>query len=153
MFVAAAGAAAALAGLVFVAVSINIDRILKYRGLPERALVTVLLIVSVLLVALLGLAPDQSRDTFGTELLVESIAAFLLLMGLIIRSHIPRPEEESHLLSALGLTAIGTIPFIIGAIGVLTQSGGGLYWTLAGMVAAILGGVVNAWVLLVEILR
>jgi hypothetical protein len=46
LFVASAGASAALAGLVFVAVSINIDRILKFNGLPERALQTVLLLCS-----------------------------------------------------------------------------------------------------------
>ena len=46
LFVAAAGASAALAGLVFVAVSINIERILQYEGLPERALQTVLLLLA-----------------------------------------------------------------------------------------------------------
>ena len=30
---------------------------------------------------------------------------------------------------------------------------GGLYWVAAGMLVAIFGGVVNGWVLLVEILR
>jgi hypothetical protein len=31
--------------------------------------------------------------------------------------------------------------------------GSGLYWTVGGMLAAIIGAVANAWVLLVEILR
>jgi hypothetical protein len=37
-FTASASASAALAGLVFVAVSINVERILQFKGLPERAL-------------------------------------------------------------------------------------------------------------------
>jgi len=35
----------------------------------------------------------------------------------------------------------------------LAETGGGLYWAVAGMAFAILGGVANAWVLLIEILR
>jgi modulator of FtsH protease len=138
---------------VFVAVSINIDRILHYRALPERALVTVLLLVLVLLVSLLGLTPGQSRAAFGTELLVVSVVAFVVLTGLIVKANTPRLEEESHLASALGVTTVGTVPFIVGAVGVLTEAGGGLYWTLTGIAAATLGAVINAWVLLVEILR
>src|SRR5215210_848044 len=73
-FVASAGASAALTGLVFVAVSINIERILRYPGLPERALETVLLLPGVVVVSLLGLVPGQSRTALGAELLAEGIA-------------------------------------------------------------------------------
>ena len=45
------------------------------------------------------------------------------------------------------------IPFVIAGISLLAESGGGMYWVLAGVVGAIVGGVANAWVLLVEILR
>jgi glucose dehydrogenase len=48
---------------------------------------------------------------------------------------------------------IGTVPLIIGGASVLAESGGGLYWVVAGIVFAVAGGVANAWVLLVEILR
>jgi hypothetical protein len=46
LFVAMAGAAAALAGLIFVAVSISLEQILKYRALPVRAVETPMLAVS-----------------------------------------------------------------------------------------------------------
>jgi modulator of FtsH protease len=67
--VAGAGASAALAALVFVAVSINVDRILRLQGLPDRALATVLLLLSVVLASLIGLMPGQSRTALAGELL------------------------------------------------------------------------------------
>ena len=45
------------------------------------------------------------------------------------------------------------IPLLVGAISLIAESGGGLYWIVAGIVGAIIGSVANAWVLLVEILR
>ena len=66
---AGAGASAALAALVFVAVSINVDRILRLQGLPDRALATVLLLLSVVLASLIGLMPGQSRTALAGELL------------------------------------------------------------------------------------
>ncbi len=41
----------------------------------------------------------------------------------------------------------------MGAISVLAEGGGGLYWIAAGILGALVGAVANAWVLLVEILR
>jgi hypothetical protein len=50
-------------------VSINVERILKFPGLPERALETVLLLLAVVLVSLIGLIPGQSNTALGIELL------------------------------------------------------------------------------------
>jgi len=71
LFVATAGASAALAGLVFVAVSINLARVVQFSDLPDRALATVLFLVSVLLVSIIGLIPGQSNLALGIELLGE----------------------------------------------------------------------------------
>jgi hypothetical protein len=49
--------------------------------------------------------------------------------------------------------AAGTVPLIIGGASILAHTGGGLYWTVGGMILAIAGGVAYAWVLMVEILR
>lgn len=153
LFVASAGASAALAGLVFVAVSINIERILGYRGLPERALETVLLLMTVLLVSLVGLIPGQSHLALGLE---------LLFLGLMIGAGIARlptirsdrgDEPLAWLASRWAVRITAIVPLVVGAATVLAESGGGLYWVVAGMIFATVGAVASAWVLLVEILR
>jgi hypothetical protein len=48
LFLAEAGASAALGGLLFVAVSINLERIISIRSLPGAALATIVLLVAVL---------------------------------------------------------------------------------------------------------
>ncbi len=154
LFVAIAGASAALAGLLFVAVSINIERILKFRGLPERGLETVLLLVGVLIISVIGLIPAQSHVALGIELLVISLILATILVRLPkVEATTAKTEPRTWVLSRWAVRLGGTTLLIIGAISVLAGHGGGLYWIVAGIVFAMIGAVVNAWVLLVEILR
>lgn len=153
LFVATAGASAALAGLLFVAVSINIERILSFEGLPERGLETVLTLLAVVIVSIVGLIPGQSHEALGAEILVGSVwlgGAMVLLS----RRSLPNDTETGvQLAGRIIVRAVGTIPLIVGGLSLLIGSGGGLYWVVAGIVFAIAGAVANAWVLLVEILR
>ena len=150
---ATAGASAALAGLVFVAVSINIERILQFAGLPQRALQTVLLLLSVLLVSIIGLIPGQGNSALGAELLGEGLLFGVVLVVLAERSLGQVSESRAWLLPRHALLAVGTLPLILGGASLMVESGGGLYWTVGGILGAITGAVANAWVLLVEILR
>jgi hypothetical protein len=152
LFVATAGASAALAGLVFVAVSINVERILKLEGIPERALMAVLLLLSVVLVSIIGLIPGQGHIALGAELLGEALVFGAVIAVLLSRS-LPRSGPRSWRLSRQLVVGAGTVPLIIGGASVLAHTGGGLYWTVGGMIFAIAGAVANAWVLMVEILR
>jgi modulator of FtsH protease len=155
LFVAMAGASAALAGLLFVAVSINVDRILRYEGLPERGLETLGMLLTALVVCVAGLMPGQSHVALGLEFL--GIAAVLLfLMARLPVAHdlpdgVETPPRYAFNRQVIRLT--GTALLVVGALGVLFTAVGGLYWVAAAMVFLTLGAVANAWVLLVEILR
>jgi hypothetical protein len=137
---------------VVVAISINIQRILGYPGLPERGLVTLLLLLGVLVVSLLLLEPGLSRTTVGIELLVEGVVITVTVVALTLKSR-PRGDEKSFLASALLLAGVGTVPFVVAGVSFLAESGAGLTWVLTGFISAIVGAMINAWVLLVEILR
>jgi len=62
-------------------------------------------------------------------------------------------SEHASYPSRLFVPAFGTIPVVIGAILLLGGEPSGLDWVFAGMVGAIIAAVMNAWILLVEILR
>jgi hypothetical protein len=152
LFVAAAGAAGALAGLVFVAVSINIERILAGEGLPNRALQALMQILSVAVFSLLVLAPGQSNTALGLEMVAVALPLTLGSQWLINRALRAR-GRTSPLDPGRVVIAAGTVPFLVAGASVIAEAGGGIYWVLAGAIAALIGGVLNAWILLVEILR
>ena len=152
LFVASAGASAALTGLLFVAVSVNIERILEFSGLPERALQTLLLLLSVVAISLIGLVPGQTATALGVELLVLSVGFCTAICWLLNRTMSGAREYERAGLH-LAYTVPGALAPVVGAVSLLAGAGGGLYWIAAGIIGAILGASVNAWVLMVEILR
>src|ERR687890_2537270 len=68
LYVAMAGAAAALLGLLFVAVSINLEQVLRIAWLPLRAGETLGVLVVLLTTAVFVLVPGQSPTALGLEL-------------------------------------------------------------------------------------
>ncbi|HKR71720.1 MAG TPA: hypothetical protein VJT16_23010 [Streptosporangiaceae bacterium] len=153
LYVAIAGAAAALAGLLFVAVSINLSRILEFKVLPTRAVETLSIMIGLLLLAVVMLIPGQNRTALGTEILVLGLAltALLLPKRLLIRRN--RDEPLSWTLTPLAIVAAGCLPMVAAGLSVLAGGGGGLYWLVAEIVLGFIGAIMNAWILLVEIHR
>ena len=153
LFVATAGAAAALAGLIFVAVSINLEQILKYPALPPRAIETLSITVGLLLVSVLVLVPGQSRTVLGVEALTLGVVTAAALLARRLR--ITRSADEPLTWTAVPIAVIGaaTLPMVAAGISLVVAGGGGLYWLVPGLVLGFAGAVLNAWILLVEIHR
>jgi hypothetical protein len=155
-FLAAAGASAALAGLVFVSLSVNIDRILKFSNLPSRSALTIGALMLILVTSMAALVPRQRPETLGMEILIFAAVQWLLEVwavrkALIARTELHRPRFEWMIGAVAG--QVETLPFIVGGIQLHVGHEAGFYWVARGTIAAFILSVLNAWVLLVEILR
>jgi modulator of FtsH protease len=153
-FIAEVGAAAALTGLIIVAVSINLQRILEFPQLPGRAAEVLIMLVCALLVCSLGLVPGQPLKTFGAEVL----GAGLLMTAspMVIQARqvtVLKTQPLTWWLYRHLITLVGGVPVLIGGLYLVAGTADGLYWMAAGVLATLAGAVWNAWVLLVEILR
>jgi hypothetical protein len=152
--VATAGAAAALAGLLFVAISINLERILQFPSLPHRAAQTLILFALPLIISLLLIVPGQPRAALGGELLAIGLATGTFM--LVTDARVPMNEQETKAtrLFARILPSVMTCGCLaIAGSTLLATAGGGLYWLVPAVVAAFIFGLLNAWVLLIEIQR
>ncbi len=158
-FLAVAGAAAVLAGLVFVGVSINLDVIMSNPGygLPGRALEALVLLVAVLMATILLLVPDQGMVLAGVELLAVGVvdwAAVVIIQVLVVRNwRSLEPAFRWHFVPRVVLCQLATLPIVAAGVGVMGWGVGGLYWLVVGVVLSFLVAVAEAWVLLVEIHR
>jgi hypothetical protein len=155
LFLAEAGASAALGGLLFVAVSINLERIIALRSLPGAALGAIVLLVAVLMVSTFALVPGQPRWVLGAEVLVVGVAAWSILTAIWIRAlRAPIPNQPRFVpVVSVVVTQAATLPVVVAGVSLLVGAGGGLYWLVPGVAFSLVVAVVNAWVLLVEVVR
>src|SRR5271154_5575649 len=76
------GAAAALTGLLFVAVSVNQARILELGRMADRGLEALAMLFLVLVVASLPLVPNQPLRLLGAEIFTIALATLAALIPL-----------------------------------------------------------------------
>ena len=151
--VAAATAAAALAGFLFIALSINLRQILDAPSLPGRAGLTVVLLATPLLSSLLLLVP-QARLALGLELLIMGLVIGVAQVVLDLRNQLTEYETRlTWLVGRIGPAAVNAGCLAIAGGTLLAQAGGGLYWLIPSVLVAFVCGLLNVWVLMVEILR
>jgi modulator of FtsH protease len=151
-----AGAAAALTGLLFVAVSINLERILSLPGIPARAGMSLILLVTPVFLAGAVLIPGQPPWALGVELIVITVVVGPALGRLADPRHLPAEQPLwSRLISTVAPGAVLTLGCLLAGISLIAEfpALGGLYWIPPAVALALAGGLANAWVLLVEIMR
>lgn len=153
-FTVQAGAAATLTGLVFVAVSINLNRIMAVQGLPGRAAESLTQLLQVFFVSGAALVPRQSIAALAGEILAISGVSWLLQTTAQIRyARSRRGHPWLWLVSRTVMSQVSTAPLCIAGVLLALRNPNGLYWLLPGMAFSFIAGVTSAWVLLVEILR
>ena len=153
-FQAELGAAAALAGLVIVAISINVSRILSDPSLPGRAAETLVSPCGVLVVCSFALVPHQPGWVLGAEIaatgLAMAAAPAVLIANLLRRG---RALHWGYVLGRVVLAALSCLPFIVSGILLWMDVPSALYGMVPGVIVSLIATVLNAWILLVEILR
>jgi hypothetical protein len=154
-FLASAAASATLAGLVIVAVSVNLPRILAHPQLPARAGAAVAALILILLSSMATLIP-QPLKYLGLELILFGlfcwgIEVYSAVKSIAARKVSHRPIHESLIHVVFG--QLQTLPFIAGGVYVLANNPNGLYGVAFGVMVVFFASIANAWVLLVEIVR
>ena len=152
-FLATAGASAALAGLIIVAMSVSVELIVAIPGMPSRAASAIALLVITTVVSLAGLIPEQSLVLYGIETVVLGAGALAISLDAMVRVIRARATPVP---SSAARTIIAVVPaacFVGGGILLITGSAVGASLIAFGSITAILASVVIAWVILIEIKR
>jgi modulator of FtsH protease len=151
-FAAQVGASAALAGLIFVSVSLNLSQIIASPSLPMRAFQALVVLLEILTIASLALVP-QSQVALGGEVLVIGGGVFALVLRFDIRTFTTAAGRyRKRAFARVTLSQIAALLYIV-AGAVLLASASGLYWLVPAILGSYLIAMLDAWVLLVEINR
>jgi modulator of FtsH protease len=146
-----AGGAAALAGLLFVGLSLNLSDVLKYPGVPARAASTLGVTIAILLTAIFVATPGQDDRALAAE-----IGALGLATAVGVGAGLRAQRSGEHPARAVTSTLLLGVPALLlmaAAVSLWLQCCGGLYWVTASVATGFVSATANAWVLLVEIRR
>ena len=154
LYIAVAGASAALTGLIFVGVSISLTKILANPKLAVRASISLILLMSILVFSIFILVPHETPTVFGweTTILGLIILAIVIRADLKVLSQTPNQYKRYYFFNLL-FDLLAILPYIVGGVIILCIDNRGLYFILPAIVLSFIKSVSDAWVLLIEINR
>jgi hypothetical protein len=147
---ALAAVTGALTGLLFVALSVKSDVLAASRRLSSRAAETLVLFMISVLITVLLVAP-QPPVALGAELLAVAVVSGIALFVLDRRAGHATDQGVAAYIERFSPNTITAVLVGVAGLSFLLKAGGGLYWLIPAAVASLLGGVVNAWLFLVNI--
>ncbi len=153
-FEAQVGASAALAGLLFVGISINMPKIVAEPSLPDRALQALTLLVAILLISTVLLVPGQAQVLLGFE--VVGIGGAVLALGLHLSTRslkwVKEPYRRWHV-GETAIVAVATALYPVAGIVMIVVGTEGNYLLVPAFLVSFVVAILDSWVLLVEINR
>lgn len=153
-FVGELGASAALTGLVFVGVSINLTKIMDSSNLINRALEALVALVVVLFISSLLLIPGQVSLASGIEVLLLGLLDWMAMLYLQLHTlRRVEPQYRGAFARIIVPSQMAALCFVIAGVVLLIFGMGGLYWIVAATLLSFLAAFIDAWVLLIEINR
>lgn len=154
LFTATITAAAALTGLLFVAISINLNKIVKEeKVLATRAAETLAMLLVVVVTSAFTLIP-QSIRLMGAEILILVVPMLAVTTARQVIQRRQKPTDPLYwTISRAVSVGLTTIPGTIAGFSLALHAGGGFYWLAATALLGIVGAVYNTWILLIEIIR
>jgi len=112
------------------------------------------MLVGVLIVSSVGLVPGESMPVLGVQYVAAGAVIWLFpTVNHLRRAVLPRVTETWRVVMSLVLAQAATLPIIIAGVLLLAGRPSGLYWLMAGVIVSLIASVLNAWILLVEIIR
>ena len=149
LYIMLGGAAAALTGLFFVAMSIHLNEILRIPFLRGFARNNTIMMVDSLIRAALILVP-QDHQFLATELIAIHSFGVAMALYILLRDSGIAPRARMLRVGAVGLTSILGIA---GATSLMLHQGGGMYIITIAYLIFLCINVSNAWILITRVYR
>ncbi|WP_251443905.1 hypothetical protein [Microbacterium sp. USTB-Y] len=149
--VAMLGATAALAGLLIVAASVNIAKIIAAETLTARLAAAIATLVLAILTSGIALIPHIALDLFGALVLLVAAGATGFQVHAALSLRRDRGNGSPLLRAALGFLPLAA--YVAGSAQLLLAPPLGLGLIAAGALLAIVVAIVISWIALVEVLR
>jgi modulator of FtsH protease len=141
------GASGALTGLLFVAVSLNADRIARHPGLRAIAAQTLVLFIAPLVMATVLLVPRQPGWASGAELMTAGLGGGLSLLVIGRRKRGPAMVDKwlAGLFDRRDTGIVVMLLLVAGGAVLASGRPAGLYLLLPASLVAFVSGVLSAW--------